>query len=532
MRLLVVTASGSWTHWQRRCVEQLCAVEGVQWASWSIVPAARQQRASPGWTLLSRLDRSRFASAGDPDAPVPPPEGAPVPMTASASLPVRGVAPDDGVRPAADVLAAWRTQALDVIVWLCPQAPCAGLAEVARSGVWVLTVDGLGAAHLHAGADAVLRAPHLCEAALWDYGTAPPRSLYRSVSAASSNSLAATRRRVLAKAQSFMARCLASLAADSALPRPPLIAAALAASPSPPQATAWSLALAMGRQVALNRWHRLWGLDQWQLAYTFDAALPWHDLRGWRFLVPPPDRFWADPMPLSHAGANWIFFEELPFRARRGRLLAQALHADGSAAGAPVQVMAMDSHLSYPFVFVADDEIYLVPETASLRQVRLYRCQRLPDRWELAAVLLDGVNAVDATLHRRPDGRWWMWVSVVEEGAERGEELHVYSADTLLGPWRGHRHNPLVSDIRCARPAGPIRSTADGLLRPAQNSGEAYGHHIVWRRVQTLDDDEYIELPAGELRPTGNPDWLRMHTVTQAGALRVVDVMVRRRRGT
>jgi len=529
-RLVVVTADTRWSRWQQRCVERLRALDGVQWVGWSVLAAAAQAPPDAPWRVLLRVERARFAEAGDPDTMLDAPHGAPAPW--------HGAVADDGrtahggVRPDDATLEAWRSLAADVVVWLCAAPPRAGLAALARWGVWVLSVDLRCADDAAAGSQAVLAAPHLCETALWDYAPTPPRCLYRSTGAAATNSLALTRRRALAKAESFMARCAASLLACGSLPVMPQMADQGRAPPpqSAPPPSGWRLGTAMAARVAANRWQRLRALDQWQIAYTLQPSLPWDDLRGWSFLVPPRECFWADPMPLHHEGRHLIFFEQLPYRGKRGVLLAQALHADGRPDGAPQPVLAADIHLSYPFVFRADGALFMVPETAAWRQVRLYRCAALPGQWELDSVLLEGVNAVDATLHRGTDGRWWMWVSVVEEGAERGEELHLYHAAELRGPWRAHAHNPLVSDIRCARPAGPLRQTAHGLLRPAQDSAAAYGDHLVWRRIDRLDEHGYAESTVGELRPRGRRAWRRMHTVAQDGALRVVDVMVRRGR--
>ena len=160
----------------------------------------------------------------------------------------------------------------------------------------------------------------------------------------------------------------------------------------------------------------------------------------------------------------------------------------------------------------------------------LYRCTRCPDQWQRVSVLLADVQAHDATLYCAADGHWWMWVSICEPGAEPGEELHLYHAASLNGPWCPHPLNPVISDIRCARPAGNLRMTSAGLVRPAQDSGLAYGHHIHWRRVEALSKTDYEESELDELRPLHNPSWLRMHTAAQQDGLRVVDVMVRRRR--
>jgi hypothetical protein len=55
-------------------------------------------------------------------------------------------------------------------------------------------------------------------------------------------------------------------------------------------------------------------------------------------------------------------------------------------------------HLSYPFLFSFEEELYRVPESAASRQVDLYRCQAFPDRWTHVRTLIAGFPAADATL--------------------------------------------------------------------------------------------------------------------------------------
>jgi hypothetical protein len=532
-RLYVVSAGRQWPAWARAMLGAMLAQPGVSWAGWTVVPAAAAA-AAPGRAerLYHAFDR-RLMAPGPSVDDLAAPSAAPSPVAATAGWRV-----DRAVAIPADALQAWHADAIDVVVWLLPQAPQplpAG-ALPPGLGLWALTLGDALAMDPLAGGAAMLAAPHLCETRLLDYAATPPALLYRSVSAAVTNSLAATRRRALNKARAFMGRCLAARSAGRPLAPPAQIDAAGPAAPAastPAGGRPGGLALLAGvaRRVLHNRVDRQRHLDQWQIAYTFDPATPWHELARFHFLVPPRAVFWADPMPLYWQHKHWIMFEELPFAAPRGRLLAIEVRADGSH-GEPLPVMETPHHLSYPFVIVEDDQLLMVPETSATRRVELHRCTGFPGQWALDSVLLEGVNAVDATLWRAPEGRWWMWVSVVEEGAERGEELHLYYAGQLRGPWVAHAANPVLSDIRCARPAGPIVADAQGLLRPAQNSAAGYGHHIEWRRITRLTPEHYSEEAAGTLLPQGDPNWLRMHTVGAADGLRVVDVMVRRpRRG-
>jgi hypothetical protein len=72
--------------------------------------------------------------------------------------------------------------------------------------------------------------------------------------------------------------------------------------------------------------------------------------------------------------------------------------------------------------------------------------------------------------------------------------------------------NPIVSDVRRARPAGRIFSHDGHLIRPAQDCSEAYGWRIALNRIEVLTEAEYREVPIGWIEPDGSAGTLRAHT--------------------
>lgn len=520
IKIQVVSAGPELPEWACCMLHDLLAVENTVWSGWTQVASAAA-RSSLSTRIYHAFDRRLMARGRSIDR-LQAPAAAPAPAQAN-------WASTDACTPVPEMaVAQWHSEGITLVVWLLPTPPSFGSPVPEQMAIWGLTLGDDMAMHPLAGAQSMLHAPHLCTTSLYDFASMPPVLLYRSMSAAVTNSLSATRQRSLNKARAFMVRCLAAQQAQRTLRAPALAdAAAPWTKPSGKRPGGLGLITGVALRVLRNRLERRKFLDQWQLAFTFDPLPNWDALGEFHFIAPPREVFWADPMPLYWQGRHWIMFEELPFAAPCGRLLAIEVKPDGSY-GSPLPVMETPHHLSYPFMLQEQGQLLMVPETSATRQVELHRCVEFPGQWELDTVLLKDVNAVDTTIWRSPEGHWWMWVSVVEEGAERGEELHIYHAEQLRGPWLPHACNPVVSDIRCARPAGPIIADQRGLLRPAQNSAQAYGHHIEWRRITKLSPDEYEEQSEGQLLPPQDSPWLRIHTVGAADGLRVLDVMVRR----
>lgn len=513
--------------WVLESLRQALAVPGVSLAAVAIVRGpSRVSLASRLHRILDRLDRwvrcrgeRRF-----------------VPTDIAAELGVRPLEVDvacheDGWFP--DDAAITRLRRCEADLWLCFTAcpPRRPLPGVARHGVWGLEIGyGVPALRDWAGAGEIGGGSPVTTVSVVDYAESGNGELYRSFSATVRNSISRNRLGSLCKGMSFFRRLLERQRRDRDAWRPAPPASPLYRAQREPTVSALArLTWRLASNVAANRLRALGGPDQWQLAYYFadegESDFRFERLRG---LAPPRGHFWADPFAVEHQGRTFIFFEELSFRTWKGRIMAIEVFEDAEPAAAQV-ALECPYHLSYPFVFAWEGAHYMVPETADNGTIELYRCEAFPARWTLARVLLEGIRAYDATLWKEGD-RWWMFVNVAEPGADASDELHLYWSATPLGPWTAHPGNPVVSDVRCARPAGPLFARNGRVYRPSQDCSLTYGHSVVINRVEVLSDDAYREEAVGRIMPGWRKGVVRVHTLGGSKRLRVIDYQTRRNR--
>ena len=268
--------------------------------------------------------------------------------------------------------------------------------------------------------------------------------------------------------------------------------------------------------------------DQWALAYRFrsNAGDANNTLYRFKRLLPPKDRFWADPFAVKVDDRYYVFIEELMYDTGKGHISVIEMDRKGVVRG-PTKVLERDYHLSYPFVFEWNGEYYMVPESAANKTIELYRARSFPFKWQLEKVLMTDVRAKDATL-AQIDGKWWMFVSLSEHSIP--DELYLFSADAPIGPWRPHRRNPVKSDVRGSRPAGALFEWNEDVYRPAQDSSGRYGYAISINRIVQLDDEGFREEPVSSILPNWDKDLLATHTLAIAGDLTVVDCLIKRSR--
>jgi hypothetical protein len=244
------------------------------------------------------------------------------------------------------------------------------------------------------------------------------------------------------------------------------------------------------------------------------------DLAGFRWLEPPLGYFWADPFIIEHDGRPWAFFEEYSYQHRRAHISCAQIADDGTFL-APTRCLANDQHhYSYPHVFRAGSDLFMIPEGADSSTVDLYRCEDFPTRWTLQATLLRG-RYVDTSMWQH-DHTWWLMTTSADPDARSGSLLLFYS-DALTGPWHFHPANPISTDIRNGRNAGRVFEANSQLVRPSQNCSGIYGRNLTLNRITELTRETYSEHPLLTIEPDAASAINGIHTYNWCGLVELID---------
>ena len=231
-------------------------------------------------------------------------------------------------------------------------------------------------------------------------------------------------------------------------------------------------------------------------------------------------RYYADPFVFSHNGRKWLFAEELKYDNNRGVIVCGEIRP-GTASTSFHVVLSRPYHLSYPFVFLHNGTIYMLPETGEHKQLELYRAEIFPSKWILERVILTDIQLYDPTILYF-ENRWWIFGTIKHKGGSDRDELAIFYSEYLDGCWKPHRLNPVKSDCRSARPAGRIIAVENRLLRPAQDCENGYGMGVVWLEILELTPDKYCEREIAHWH--GRAVGARgLHTFNYDGDLAVVD---------
>jgi len=241
----------------------------------------------------------------------------------------------------------------------------------------------------------------------------------------------------------------------------------------------------------------------------------------------PEDRpyaYLADPFGLWRDGTLHIFAEAYDYRTRHGVIDVLRLDAEFRLIDRRT-CLREPWHLSYPFVFEANGETWLLPEAYKSGALTLYRAAAFPHRWEAAARITLDAPAIDATPFRH-GGLWWLAYAPGGNIAARQGRLHLAHADRLTGPWRSHPGNPVRIDRAGARPGGSVVMIEGMPVLPVQDCSRTYGGALrALRFVELTTARAAVEIGAPITAPAAAERFRDgLHTLSACGDICLVDV--------
>ena len=165
--------------------------------------------------------------------------------------------------------------------------------------------------------------------------------------------------------------------------------------------------------------------------------------------------FLADPFLYKQAKEYYIFAEKFSYKEKKGKIVVfkyknNSIEELGTA-------LEEKFHLSFPFIFKFKNKIYLIPDSSSNRDLRLYVSEKFPLKWKLNKIILKKVCAADTLVYKM--GKAWQMITNLNPNntEDLNSELYLFSSSNpIKNKWKLLKDNPSIVNYSNARNGGII----------------------------------------------------------------------------
>jgi hypothetical protein len=209
-------------------------------------------------------------------------------------------------------------------------------------------------------------------------------------------------------------------------------------------------------------------------------------------IVKNPWRYWcADPFLFDYNGKTFIFCEAFDIFHDKGIIAYRYIKKNGKLSKLK-SCLNLPFHLSYPYIFNYNGEVFMVPETGSVDEIQLYKAIQFPQKWEKCQVLLKDISACDTNFLSYNENTY-MFTLIFDKKQDKYvyDKLFVYFLDGEN--FVSLPSNPVVTNTKLARNAGNFILHNDVLYRVSQNCSQMYGENLNFLKITNLSPTSYNE---------------------------------------
>ena len=240
-------------------------------------------------------------------------------------------------------------------------------------------------------------------------------------------------------------------------------------------------------------------------------------------VLPNSERYWcADPFLFQKDGHFYVFFEAYDRLKRKGVLGYRQITEN--TVGSIHIFYETTSHLSYPFIYEADGDIYIVPESNMSGELYRLKCLSFPNKWEREEVLLNR-RLVDSTFFSYEGAEYCLSTQI--DDSLIFDRLDLFYKSN--GQWLPCLHNPVKRDLASVRGAGKCFEQDSVWYRPSQDCSNGYGCALCLNAIDKINSNEYMEHCIKKLQPTEiqtntGVQYQGIHTYNRLKHIEVIDL--------
>lgn len=205
----------------------------------------------------------------------------------------------------------------------------------------------------------------------------------------------------------------------------------------------------------------------------------------------------ADPFLFVKDDTLYLFFEKVYAGIREWGRISMTKTTDLVHWTEPVDVLSLSYHLSFPFVFEDNGDVFMIPESNEADAVCLYRANNALTQFEFVRYLVEQPRTEDICFNYcdshilKKDGIYYLFTSVSYRW--RYDLELYYTADLLNGQFQRHPMSPVCQGNEFGRCGGSVIHLDKDYYRVTQDCHTHYGENVSVMKILDLSPQNYKE---------------------------------------
>ena len=243
----------------------------------------------------------------------------------------------------------------------------------------------------------------------------------------------------------------------------------------------------------------LFRLEKWKIAFTKGNVFE-KRLENYNLIKNKRNSFIADPFLWKFDNQNYVFVEEYDYKDKKGKISCYLLNQNTSKYLGVV--LEEEFHMSFPFIFSYEDNLYMCPETSKQNEIRIYKCKKFPYEWFHFKTIFKNIKAIDTLLFEK-NSLWWLLTNSRNDGLDPSNELNVYYSKDgpLTDNWIPHKKNPIYTDINHSRNGGLIYYNNNIYRVNQKPSFGRYGKEFNLNLIDEINENSFKETKICDVKP-------------------------------
>lgn len=213
------------------------------------------------------------------------------------------------------------------------------------------------------------------------------------------------------------------------------------------------------------------------------------------------DRFFADPFILDvRTNVIKVLVEEFSYKEWKGKISLLTIDKETFILKEIKVLLDIDTHLSFPFIFRNNKDIYVIPENSASGSLNIYKYDSKSECLSFEKKLINE-PIIDPVLFKKNNS--FILFGTIRDKKEN-KDLYAWESNELFGDYVLKTCSPIISSAKLGRRGGDFFEYENNLFSVSQNCLTTYGESLNICKITNLSSTDIKESLEAVITPDQN----------------------------